>query len=559
VSAEVIQIKIAQGAKPGEGGQLPGHKVNEMIARLRFAKPGVGLISPPPHHDIYSIEDLAQLIFDLKQVNPDALVSVKLVAEPGIGTIAAGVVKAYADLITVSGYDGGTGASPLSSVKYAGSPWELGLSEVHQVLRANNLRHKVRLQTDGGLKSGVDVVKAALLGAESFGFGTAPMVALGCKYLRICHLNNCATGVATQNNVLRSEHFTGLPEMVVNFFHFLAEEVRMLLAELGVRRLEDIIGRADLIALKEGETRRQQQLDLRPIVCTAGLAGDKPRFCTDERNRPFDRGELAEQMVADILPVIESGAGGSFGYEIRNFNRSIGARLSGEIARRHGSKGIAQTPVDVRFRGTAGQSFGAWNVAGLNLTLVGDANDYVGKGMGGGRIVIRPPEGSRFTARDTVIVGNTCLYGATGGQLFAAGVAGERFAVRNSGAIAVIEGAGDHCCEYMTDGMVVVLGRTGINFGAGFTGGFAYVLDMDRDFVDRYNHELIDIHRVTPESMEAHLQHLRQMIALHVELTGSEWGAEILDDFRTWLPKFWLVKPKAAELGSLIQSLRQAA
>jgi glutamate synthase (NADPH/NADH) large chain len=559
VNAEVIQIKIAQGAKPGEGGQLPGHKVNEMIARLRYAKPGVGLISPPPHHDIYSIEDLAQLIFDLKQVNPDALVSVKLVAEPGVGTIAAGVVKAYADLITISGYDGGTGASPLSSVKYAGSPWELGLSEVHQVLCANKLRHKVRLQTDGGLKTGLDVVKAALLGAESFGFGTAPMVALGCKYLRICHLNNCATGVATQNNVLRSEHFAGLPEMVVNFFRFVAEEVRMLLAELGVRRLEDLIGRVDMIELKPGETRRQRQLDLRPIISKAGMAEAAPQFCIDERNRPFDKGELAERMVGDILPAIESGSGGSYSYDIRNWNRSIGARVAGEIARRYGEKGIQHAPVDVRLQGTAGQSFGAWNVAGLNLDLIGDANDYVGKGMGGGRIVIRPPEDAPYRAKDTVIVGNTCLYGATGGQLFAAGIAGERFAVRNSGAIAVVEGVGDHCCEYMTDGMVVVLGRTGINFGAGLTGGFAYVLDPDRDFVDRYNHELIDIHRVTPESMEAHLHHLRTMIGLHVQLTGSRWGEEILEDFRTWLPKFWLVKPKAAELGSLIQSLRQAA
>ncbi len=559
VNAEVIQIKIAQGAKPGEGGQLPGHKVNEMIARLRFAKPGVGLISPPPHHDIYSIEDLAQLIFDLKQVNPEALVSVKLVSEPGIGTIAAGVVKAYADLITVSGYDGGTGASPSSSIKYAGSPWELGLSEVHQVLRANNLRHKVRLQTDGGLKTGLDVVKAALLGAESFGFGTAPMVALGCKYLRICHLNNCATGIATQNNVLRSEHFSGLPEMVMNFFRFVAEEVRMLLAELGVRSIEELIGRVDLVDLKPGESRRQQQLDLRPIVSAAGAAPDAPQFCTEARNRPFDEGALAERMVADILPALETGTAGAFTYRIRNFNRSIGARLAGELARRNGNAGLPEAPVEVRFDGTAGQSFGAWNVAGLNLTLTGDANDYVGKGMGGGRIVIRPPDGSRFIARDTVILGNTCLYGATGGQLFAAGMAGERFAVRNSGAIAVVEGAGDHCCEYMTGGMVVVLGRTGINFGAGFTGGFAYVLDTDRDFVDRYNHDLIDIHRVTHESMEAHLQHLLRTIALHVELTGSAWGAEILDDFRTWLPKFWLVKPKAAELGSLIKSLRQAA
>jgi len=559
VNAEVIQIKIAQGAKPGEGGQLPGHKVNELIARLRYAKPGVGLISPPPHHDIYSIEDLAQLIFDLKQVNPDALVSVKLVAEPGVGTIAAGVVKAYADLITISGYDGGTGASPLSSVKYAGSPWELGLSEAHQVLRANDLRHRVRLQADGGLKTGLDVIKAAMLGAESFGFGTAPMVALGCKYLRVCHLNNCATGIATQNNVLRSEFFVGLPEMVVNFFRFVAEEVRMRLAELGLRRLEDVIGRVDLIDLKPGETRRQQQLDLRPIISSDGLSRDAPQFCTDVRNNPFDKGELAERMVAEILPSIEGKTGGRFRYEVRNFHRSIGARLSGEIARRYGNAGMLSASIDIELTGTAGQSFGAWNVAGLNLHLVGDANDYVGKGMAGGRIVIHPPQDAAYAAKDTVIVGNTCLYGATGGQFFAAGLAGERFAVRNSGVVAVIEGAGDHCCEYMTDGVVVVLGRTGINFGAGLTGGFAYVLDLERDFVDRYNHELIDIHRVTSESMEAHLQHLRAMITEHVALTGSAWGEEILDDFRTYLPRFWLVKPKAAELGTLIRSLRQAA
>ena len=559
VNAEVIQIKIAQGAKPGEGGQLPGHKVNEMIARLRYAKPGVGLISPPPHHDIYSIEDLAQLIFDLKQVNPEALVSVKLVAEPGVGTIAAGVVKAYADLITISGYDGGTGASPLSSVKYAGSPWELGLSEVHQVLRGNDLRHKVRLQTDGGLKTGLDVIKAAMLGAESFGFGTAPLVALGCKYLRICHLNNCATGVATQNNILRSEYFTGLPDMVINFFRFVAQEMRELMAELGVRSLDELIGRVDLFELQPGVTKRQARLDLTPIVSNGGLAKDAPQFCTDLRNDPFDKGELAEEMLTAAMPAIESKSGGRFGFEVRNFNRSIGARLAGEIARRHGNNGMSEAPIDVLLRGTAGQSLGVWNVAGLNLTLIGDANDYVGKGMAGGRIVIRPPEDVAYIARETPIIGNTCLYGATGGVLFAAGTAGERFAVRNSGATAVIEGAGDHCCEYMTDGVVVVLGRTGVNFGAGMTGGFAYVLDIDRNYVDRYNHELIDIHRVTPENMEAHLHHLRSLIMQHVEATGSEWGNMILDDYRTFLPKFWVVKPKAAELSLLIESLRQAA
>ena len=559
VNAEVIQIKVAQGAKPGEGGQLPGHKVNDLIARLRYAKPGVGLISPPPHHDIYSIEDLAQLIFDLKQVNPEALVSVKLVAEPGVGTIAAGVVKAYADLITISGYDGGTGASPLSSVKYAGSPWELGLSETHQVLRSNEMRHKVRLQTDGGLKTGLDVLKAALLGAESFGFGTAPMIALGCKYLRICHLNNCATGVATQNNILRSEYFIGLPEMVINFFRFVAEELRMLMAEMGVRSLDEIIGRVELLEVSEGSTDRQARLDLSPIISSAGLADDAPQYCTDLRNAPFDKGELAEAMLAATRAAIEDKTGGRFEFEIRNFNRSIGARLSGEIARIHGNTGMAEAPIDIHLTGTAGQSFGVWNVAGLNLDLVGDANDYVGKGMAGGSIVIRPPAERQYEPRDTAIIGNTCLYGATGGSLLASGRAGERFAVRNSGATAVIEGSGDHCCEYMTDGVVVVLGRTGVNFGAGMTGGFAYVLDIDRDFVDRYNHELIDIHRITPESMEAHLHHLRELIDRHARATGSEWAAQILEDYRSYLPKFWLVKPKAAEVGSLIESLRRAA
>ena len=559
INAEVIQIKIAQGAKPGEGGQLPGHKVNDMIAKLRYAKPGVGLISPPPHHDIYSIEDLAQLIFDLKQVNPEALISVKLVAEPGVGTIAAGVVKAYADLITISGYDGGTGASPLSSVKYAGSPWELGLAEAQQVLSANGLRHKIRLQTDGGLKTGLDVIKAAMLGAESFGFGTGPMVALGCKYLRICHLNNCATGVATQNNLLRSEYFIGLPEMVINFFIFIAKDVRYWLAQLGANSLDEIIGRTDLIELLPGETKRQEQLDLSPIISKDALIEDEPRFCTDLRNEPFDKGEMAELMIKEILPVIQDKSGGTFSYKISNYNRSIGARLAGEVARYHSSEGMIESPININLEGTAGQSLGVFNVAGMNIVLTGDANDYVGKSMGGGQIIVKPPPNSNFIAKDTVIIGNTCLYGATGGKLFAAGHAGERFAVRNSGAVAVIEGAGDHCCEYMTDGVVVVLGPTGMNFGAGMTGGFAYVLDMDRNFVDLYNHELIDIHRITPESMEAHLHHLRDLIINHNQVTGSIWAEELLQDYRSYLSKFWVVKPKAAELGSLITSLRQAA
>ena len=559
VHAEVLQIKIAQGAKPGEGGQLPGHKVNELIARLRYAKPGIGLISPPPHHDIYSIEDLAQLIYDLKEVNPSALVSVKLVSHAGIGTIAAGVVKAYADLITVSGYDGGTGASPVSSIHHAGTPWELGLSEIQETLRRNNLRHRVRVQVDGGLKTGLDVIKGAILGAESFGFGTAPMVALGCKYLRICHLNNCATGVATQDARLRKDHFTGLPDMAANFFKFVAEDVRQWLAKLGVSRLQDLIGRTDLLELADGQNERQRGLDLRPILAASGLRSDAAQYCTEARNKPRDPGTLAARMLDDMRDAIANATGGDFSYDIRNSDRSIGARLSGEIARAHGNLGMSDAPITARFTGFAGQSFGAWNAGGLNLHLTGDANDYVGKGMAGGRIVLQPPASARYIACETPIMGNTCLYGATGGELYAAGRAGERFAVRNSGATAVIEGCGDHGCEYMTGGIVVVLGRTGLNFGAGLTGGIAYVLDLDRDFVDRYNHELIDVLRITPEGMENHRQHVRDLIRTHVEHTGSVHGQRLLEDFRDVAGRFWLVKPKAASLESLVDALRRAA
>ncbi len=558
VNAEVLQIKVAQGAKPGEGGQLPGDKVNEMIAKLRYSKPGVALISPPPHHDIYSIEDLAQLIFDLKQVNPQALVSVKLVSGPGVGTIAAGVAKAYADLITISGYDGGTGASPLTSVKYAGTPWELGLSETHQTLRMNNLRDKVRVQTDGGLKTGLDVIKAAILGAESFGFGTAPMVALGCKYLRICHLNNCATGVATQNQVLRLEHFIGLPEMVMNYFRFVAEETREWLASLGVRSIAELIGRTDLLEIDEPKNAKSQNLDLRPILDSAGMTLPSAQYCMFN-NEPFDKGELAEAMLQDCLPAIEHKTGGIFHFTVQNRHRSIGARLSGEIARRHGNLGMADKPITVKLKGTAGQSLGVWNAGGLNIELEGDANDYVGKGMAGGRIVVKPPKGVRYDTKEAAIIGNTCLYGATGGTLYAVGMAGERFAVRNSGAHSVVEGVGDHGCEYMTGGVVVVLGRTGVNFGAGMTGGFAYVLDEKRTFVDRYNHELIDIHRVVSESMEAHENYLRGLITDYAKVTGSKWAQQILSDWADYVGKFWLVKPRAAEIGSLIDSVRAAA
>jgi glutamate synthase (NADPH/NADH) large chain len=561
VNAEVLQIKVAQGAKPGEGGQLPGHKVNELIARLRYARPGIGLISPPPHHDIYSIEDLAQLIFDLRQVNPDALISVKLVAHAGVGTIASGVAKAGADLITISGHDGGTGASPISSIRYAGTPWELGLSEARQSLIANGLRDRVIVQADGGMKTGLDVIKAALLGAETFGFGTAPMIALGCKYLRICHLNNCATGVATQDDKLRADHFTGLPERVENFFRGLAEEVRGYLAQLGARSIEDIVGRTDLLHQTEGTLPVHRLLDLSPLLAQEGLnAGG---HCGVRAVQPAPTG-LAAQLEHDLADVITHKRGNQafdtpLRYAIHNTDRSIGARLSGRIARLHGNHGMHDKPIALHFDGSAGQSFGAFLAGGLQLELEGEANDYVGKGMADGRIVIRPPRAARYNAHESPILGNTCLYGATGGELYAAGRAGERFAVRNSGALAVVEGAGDHCCEYMTGGVVAVLGRTGLNFGAGFTGGMAYVLDRDRDFVDRYNHELIDILRINSEGFEHHRSHLLDLLETHVRFTGSVYAQGIIDNFRDHLGKFWLVKPKAVSIETLGETLRRAA
>jgi len=553
-NAEVMQIKVAQGAKPGEGGQLPGGKVNSLIARLRYSVPGVTLISPPPHHDIYSIEDLAQLIFDLKQVNPEALVSVKLVSRPGVGTIACGVAKAYADLITISGYDGGTAASPMTSIHYAGSPWELGLADAHQSLRGNQLRGKIRLQTDGGLKTGLDVIKGAILGAESFGFGTMPMVALGCKYLRICHLNNCATGVATQNDKLRDEHFRGTVEMVKNFFRFVAEETRQLMAQLGVRTLEELVGRVDLLEALEGDTPRQKNLDLSPIL---GSAGDEfPNTCQVERNEPYDMAELNTQMIELTQSAIDEKTGGEWELTITNCDRSVGARTSGAIAKKYGNLGMNNQPITFNFKGHAGQSFGVWNAGGQNLYLQGDANDYVGKGMAGGKIVIRPFDEVTFKSNETAIMGNTCLYGATGGKLFAAGQAGERFGVRNSGVHAVVEGAGDHCCEYMTGGLVTVLGQTGYNFGAGMTGGFAYVLDADNSFVDKYNHELVEIQRIHTESMEAYKNHLRSVIIEFTKETGSAWGQEIIDNLDDYIGRFWLVKPKAASLNDLLTSIR---
>ncbi|MDK9708843.1 MAG: glutamate synthase large subunit [Desulforhopalus sp.] len=550
VNAEVLQIKMAQGAKPGEGGQLPGHKVTAQIAALRYSVPGVTLISPPPHHDIYSIEDLAQLIFDLKQVNPQALVSVKLVSEPGVGTIATGVVKAYADLITISGYDGGTGASPLTSVKYAGCPWELGLAETQQALVANGLRHKVRLQVDGGLKTGRDIVKAAILGAESFGFGTGPLISLGCKFLRICHLNNCATGVATQDETLRKEYFAGVPAMVMNYFRFMVEETRQLMAELGVARLTDLIGRTDLLEEVEGMTPRQKKLVLLPILATT-QPPEGSSLCHRENNVPDDPGTLNLELVQRFEEAVQTGVGGGGSYVIRNTDRTVGARLSGLIADRYGNRGMEDMPITLHFTGTAGQSFGAWNAGGLNLVLTGDANDYVGKGMAGGKLVVRPPLGVAYKSHEATIIGNTCLYGATGGKLYAAGKAGERFAVRNSGAKAVVEGIGDNGCEYMTGGVVTILGETGVNFGAGMTGGFAYVLDEKGAFAARVNPELVEV--LSLEGRAVLQEHLRGIINNHLLETGSARAERILSGFdEHYAALFKLVKPRSADVATLL-------
>jgi glutamate synthase (NADPH/NADH) large chain len=557
VNANVIQIKVAQGAKPGEGGQLPGDKVNKYIAQLRFSVPGVTLISPPPHHDIYSIEDLAQLIFDLKQVNPTALISVKLVSEPGVGTIATGVAKAYADLITVSGYDGGTGASPLTSVKYAGSPFELGLSETQQALIENGLRHKVRVQTDGGLKTGLDVVKAGILGAESFGFGTGPMVALGCKYLRICHLNNCATGVATQDQKLRDDHFIGLPDMVMNYFKFIAQEVREIMASMGIAKFDDLVGRTELLKVLDGITAKQNRLDLSPLLAQP-KAGDHTRlFCSQTTNAPIDKGELNAQMLKDGQQAVVDGKSITLKYPIRNTDRSVGALLSGEIAKHHGNHDFEDTPIKVELTGTAGQSFGVWNAGGLHMHLEGDANDYVGKGMTGGKLVIHPPRNISYDAHDSAIMGNTCLYGATGGKLFAAGRAGERFGVRNSGAIAVVEGIGDNGCEYMTGGIVAVLGPVGVNFGAGMTGGFAYLMDDGDDLDNRVNAELVDVMPIEDKAILA--EHLRGLINQHYEETGSEHSLSLLTDFAATLKRFKLIKPKTSDVKNLLGHISRSS
>jgi glutamate synthase (NADPH/NADH) large chain len=534
VSAEEIQIKIAQGAKPGEGGQLPGYKVNALVARLRHTNEGITLISPPPHHDIYSIEDLAQLIFDLKQVNPNATVTVKLVSTAGVGTIAAGVAKAYADKIIISGGDGGTGAAPHTSIKFAGNPWELGLSEAHNALKVNNLRANVHLQTDGGLKTGLDVVKAAILGAESYAFGTGALTLIGCKILRICHLNRCTVGVATQEQSLR-EHYVGSVEKVVNYFTMLAEDVRQILATLGYKRLEDIIGKTELLEVIDDEMAKK--FDFSSLL----MKIDGVNTCQVSSNDPYDKNEYEKQILKDVYNTIANPSDSIvIDREICNLNRSFGARISGEIAKFYGDKGLPEDSIKIRLKGIAGQSLGAFLANGVSIYVDGAGNDYVGKGMNGGKIVITNQNGgSSFS-----LAGNTCLYGATGGKLYVAGNVGERFAVRNSGCLTIVEGTGDHPCEYMTGGIAVILGKTGVNFGAGMTGGVAFVYDEEHQFIETINQELIEAVRIDTDDKDFERHYLKKLLKDYINETGSDKAKMIIDNFRVNVRNFWMVKPK---------------
>jgi glutamate synthase (ferredoxin) len=552
--AEELEIKIVQGAKPGEGGQLPAHKVTDLIARLRHAVPGIQLISPPPHHDIYSIEDLAQLIHDLKTVNPRARVGVKLVSETGVGTIAAGVAKAYADYVLIAGHNGGTGASPLSSIKHAGSPWELGLAEAQATLVQNGLRHRIEVRTDGGLKTGRDVVIAAMLGAESYGFGTAPLVAMGCAMARQCHINTCPTGIATQREDLRAK-FKGTPEQVISYFTLIAEEVREILAAVGVRSLDEIIGRNDLLErIERPDVPRAQMLDLSVLLAGRPGSGAEPQRGgggagqalrrTVERNDRPGLVSLDDEILGELEPYLDCGLPFSGNYQIRNHHLTVGARVAGAIAERHGDRGLAPGSVRLRFAGTAGQSFGAFVCPGIHLELEGEANDYVGKGLSGGEITIRPFRKAGYGDKShlNLIMGNTVLYGATGGKLFAAGQAGDRFAVRNSGAVAVIEGAGNHCCEYMTGGIVAVLGRAGRNFAAGMSNGVAYVMDEAGTFRSRVNHDMVEVTDL--EDFDAELLH--RLVREHEEKTVSSRARAMLVHWNEYLPVFRKVVPRGA-------------
>ncbi len=541
VNADELQIKVAQGAKPGEGGELPGHKVDATIAKTRHSTPGVGLISPPPHHDIYSIEDLAQLIYDLKNANRRARVSVKLVAETGVGTIAAGVAKGKADGVLIAGHDGGTGASPQASIKYAGLPWELGLAETQQTLVLNDLRGRIRVQTDGGLKTGRDVAIAALLGADEFGFATAPLVAMGCILMRVCHLNTCPVGIATQNPELR-KRFAGQPEHVVQYLFFVAEELREVMAKLGFRTLDEMIGRVDRLdwdrATKHWKARGLDfaQLLFKPDVPHA------IRHC-EAQEQGLDR-VLDIELLELAKPALENGEKIELHLPIRNTDRTVGTILGSELSLRHGEAGLPEDSIAIHFTGSAGQSFGAFVPRGMTLWVHGETNDYCGKGLSGGKIVVRVPEGAGYDPAENIITGNVALYGATGGEAYFQGIAGERFGVRNSGAQAVVEGVGDHGCEYMTGGRVVVLGPTGRNFAAGMSGGFAYVLDPDGSFPTRVNAERVDLERLNAEDEEI----LQRLVRRHYEYTRSQRADDVLRKWNSYAPKFVKVFPKDLKL-----------
>ena len=552
VNSDMIQIKMAQGAKPGEGGQLPGHKVDRRIAAVRHSTPGVGLISPPPHHDIYSIEDLAQLIFDLKNTNPAANVSVKLVSEVGVGTVAAGVSKARADHVTISGFEGGTGASPLTSIKHAGSPWEIGLAETQQTLVMNKLRTRIAVQVDGGLRTGRDVIVGALLGADEFGFATAPLIASGCIMMRKCHLNTCPVGIATQDETLR-KRFTGTPEHVINYFFFVAEEVREIMAEMGVKSLDELIGQSDLLDTKEAVDHwKAKGLDFTRLFTKIDSEGENVHNCETQQHPIHDI--LDRALIAEAKPALENKTPVNLSKPITNIDRTAGTMLSGEVAKRYGHAGLPEDTISVKMQGTAGQSFGAFLTRGVSFELEGEANDYVGKGLSGGRIAIYPPADSGITPENSIIVGNTVLYGAITGECYFRGVAGERFAVRNSGAVAVVEGAGDHCCEYMTGGCVVVLGPTGRNFAAGMSGGIAYVLDDDGSFEQRCNMSMVELEDINPD-MTAELSRLTdsmtgydaerlfKILENHARYTNSARAQKIIADWDNWLPKFKKVMP----------------
>jgi len=547
-----IQIKMAQGAKPGEGGELPGRKVYPWIAKTRGTTPGVGLISPPPHHDIYSIEDLAELIHDLKNANREARISVKLVSEVGVGTVAAGVSKAHADVVLVSGYDGGTGASPLSSIRHAGLPWELGLAETHQTLVLNNLRDRIAVETDGQLKPGRDVVIAAMLGAEEFGFATAPLVTLGCVMMRVCHKNTCPVGIATQDPRLR-KFFTGDPEHPANFMRFVAREVREIMAELGFRRFDEMIGRTDMLEPRKAvEHWKAKGVDLSPLLHRPDVGNDVGRFCTEAQDHGLEKSLDLTKLLEICRPAIDNGEKVRATLPIRNTDRVVGTITGNELTKVHGAEGLPEDTIHVKFEGSAGQSFGAFVPHGMTLELEGDANDYFGKGLSGGKIIVYPPAGSTFAPRENIIIGNVAFYGATSGEAYIRGMAGERFCVRNSGVRAVVEAIGDHGCEYMTGGRVVVLGPTGRNFGAGMSGGEAFVLDETGDFSTRCNPAMIDL--LEPDQDD--LSDLKKMIENHAVLAKSARAAEILTDWSAVAPKFVKVMPR--DYKRVLDALRQA-